>query len=87
MGAVLARPENWGAIREARGCLRAVRRRWAQLIRRINEVDPLICPRCGATMRIIAFITEPTVIKKILRHLTATGVDTRSPPQGGTAAA
>jgi hypothetical protein len=29
---------------------RAGRRRWAALIRRIYEVDPLVCPRCGATM-------------------------------------
>lgn len=60
--------------------LRALRRSWAQLIRRIYEVDPLACPRCGATMRIIAFITEPKVIHKILRHLAAKGADQRSPP-------
>ena len=28
---------------------KAARRRWAQLIRRIYEVDPLLCPRCGGT--------------------------------------
>jgi hypothetical protein len=43
---------------------RAARRRWAQLIRRIYEVDPLVCPRCGGEMLIIAFITEPRVIGK-----------------------
>ena len=59
---------------------KAARRRWAQLIRRIFEVDPLVCPRCGATMRIIAFITAPKVIDRILKHLAATGVDARSPP-------
>ena len=59
---------------------RALRRVWAALIRRIYEVDPLVCPRCGGTMRIIAFITEPRVIGKILRHLAAQGVDARSPP-------
>jgi hypothetical protein len=59
---------------------RAARRRWAQLIRRIYEVDPLVCPRCGGTMRIIAFITEPRVIGKILKHLADKGVDARSPP-------
>jgi hypothetical protein len=59
---------------------RAARRRWAQLIRRIYEVDPLVCPHCGGPMRIIAFITEPTVIGKILKHLAAKGVDARSPP-------
>jgi hypothetical protein len=59
---------------------RAARRRWAQLIRRIYEVDPLLCPRCGGTMRIIAFLTEPRVIGTILRHLADRGVDARSPP-------
>jgi hypothetical protein len=59
---------------------RAARRRWALLIRRIYEIDPLVCPRCGGPMRIIAFITEPRVIGKILKHLAAKGVDARSPP-------
>ena len=60
--------------------LRALRHRWAELIRRIYEVDPLICPRCGATMRIIAFITQSKVIATILAHITATGADGRGPP-------
>ncbi len=38
----------------------------AELLRRIFEVDPLECPRCGQTMRIVAFITEPQVIDRIL---------------------
>ena len=28
---------------------------WARLIKKIYEVDPLICPKCGGNMRIIAF--------------------------------
>ena len=39
------------------------------MIRRVYEVDPLVCPRCGAEMRVIAFITEPRVIRRILDHL------------------
>ena len=45
------------------------RRRWADLLRRIYEVDPLQCPKCGGAMRVIALIQEPKVIDKILRHL------------------
>ena len=56
------------------------RRRTAKLIRRIDEVDPLVCPRCQSRMRIIAFITEPKVIRKILLHLAAKRIDARSPP-------
>jgi hypothetical protein len=48
---------------------RAVRYAWALLIARIYEVFPLSCPKCGGTMRIIAFIDEPGAIKQILTHL------------------
>ena len=48
---------------------RALRRSWAQLIKRIYEVDPLVCPSCGSEMKVIAFITEHDVVDKILRHL------------------
>jgi hypothetical protein len=35
----------------------------------LYEVDPLICAGCGGEMRVVALITEPSVIKKILDHL------------------
>jgi hypothetical protein len=47
---------------------RQLRKNWAALIRRVYEVDPLLCV-CGATMRIVAVITERSVITKILAHL------------------
>jgi len=42
---------------------------WARLIQKVYEVDPLACPQCGAPMRVIAFINDPEVIRKILEHL------------------
>jgi hypothetical protein len=39
------------------------------LLARIYEVFPLSCPKCGGAMRIIAFIDDPTEVKKILAHL------------------
>jgi len=27
------------------------------MIRKVYEVDPLLCPKCGGKMRVIAFIT------------------------------
>jgi hypothetical protein len=48
---------------------KAFRQNWARLIRKIYEVDPLICPKCKGEMRIIAIIDEYQVIKKILKHL------------------
>jgi len=32
------------------------------------EADPLVCPKCSGAMRVIAFIENPDVIKKILSH-------------------
>jgi len=58
----------------------ALRRRWANLIRRVYETDPLVCPRCGAEMRVIGFITEPKVITRILDHIRKRDRVSRPPP-------
>ena len=42
---------------------------WGLLLARIYEIFPLRCTRCGAQMRIIAFLTEPPAVKTVLRHL------------------
>ena len=43
--------------------------RWAKLIKKVYEVDPLKCEHCGERMKIIAFIMDTTSIEKILTHL------------------
>jgi hypothetical protein len=73
-------PEAAHAPEHDTPCRQELRRRWADLIRRVYEIDPLICPRCGARMRIIAFITDLDEIHKILAHLHRTGRDPRAPP-------
>jgi len=45
------------------------RKNWARLIQKIYEVDPLTCPKCQGSMRVIAFIENEDVIRKILKHL------------------
>jgi len=45
------------------------RRSWAQLICQVYEIDPLKCPKCGAQMKIIAFILEREEVIRILKHL------------------
>jgi hypothetical protein len=42
--------------------------KWAQLIKMVYEVDPLICPKCGGMMKIVSFIEEKDLIRKILTH-------------------
>jgi len=63
---------------------------WARLIAKIYGTDPkggsrfvrngespLICPRCGNSMRVLAIITDPSQVDRILRHLIKIG---RAPP-------
>jgi hypothetical protein len=50
---------------------------WAGLIAKVYEIDPLICPRCGFEMSLIAVITDPSEVRKIMRHLLKIG---RAPP-------
>ena len=51
--------------------LKLCRSRWAALIKKVYEVDPLKCPKCGGQMRIISFIEkkdQADIIEKILKH-------------------
>ncbi len=66
---------------------RAAARCWVLLLVRIYECLPLLCPRCGEPMRIIAFVQEPAVVEKILTHIgepvsPPAILPPRSPPQG-----
>ena len=60
------------------------RRRWAILIQKVYEVDPLLCPKCGGQMKFISFIEsrQADVLEKILRHcgLWENPPPTRTPP-------
>ena len=53
---------------------------WAEMIRKVYEVDPLVCPQCGGKMRVIAFITDYAVVDRIIDHLKLTFVAERPPP-------
>lgn len=39
------------------------------LLARIYEACPLTCAKCGAEMRIIAFVTEAAPVERILNHI------------------
>lgn len=50
---------------------------WAKLLARVFQVDVTCCPACGGPMKIIAAITSPPSIRKVLEAL---GLPSRSPP-------
>ena len=56
------------------------RKEWARMIQKIYEVDPLRCPKCNGAMRILAFIEDQEVIRKILSHLGLWKRTPRAPP-------
>ena len=47
----------------------AQRKAWARLIQKICEIDPLTCPKCQGSMKIIAFIEREDLIKKVLKYV------------------
>jgi hypothetical protein len=59
---------------------------WAKLLKRVFNIDVEICSSCGGKNKIIAAIENPSVIKKILKHLglpttPPTPWNARGPPQ------
>jgi hypothetical protein len=48
---------------------------WRECIKKIWEVDPLQCTHCQSEMKIISFITERPVIRKILEYLKLWGTE------------
>ena len=61
------------------------RMKWAALIKRVYEIDPLLCPKCGGIMKIVTFIEkrdQADVIEKILKHCGLWNCRaSRAPPQ------
>ena len=53
---------------------------WARLIQKVYTVDPLKCPQCFGKMKIISFIEEESLIKKILKHLNFWMASAHDPP-------
>jgi hypothetical protein len=42
---------------------------WVKLMARVRAEFPLECPNCGGDIRLVAFITEPGPIRRILTYL------------------
>ena len=56
------------------------RRVWARLLAKVHAIDVLACPRCGSRMSVIAVITDPAQIRRIIDCLERYG---RGPPPLG----
>ncbi|MCK4830572.1 hypothetical protein KA005_83435 [bacterium] len=50
-------------------CFCRRRQMWAALLKKVWNVDVLRCPKYGGQMKVISFIEQPFVIRRILKHL------------------
>ncbi len=55
---------------------------WAERLQRVFAIDITQCPHCGGRLRVIADVTDPQLIERILEHLRA-----KPPPRAGPARA
>jgi hypothetical protein len=53
---------------------------WAEMIRKVYQVDPMVCPECGGQMKVIAFLTDYAVVDRIIDHLKLSFVADKPPP-------
>ena len=72
------------------GGSRGARRRypWAELMRRVFDVDVLLCPGCGGRRKVLAAIHDPASIEKVLAAMGLSSevpalAAARSPPARG----
>ena len=64
---------------------------WAQPLKRVFNIDITTCEECGGTVKVVASIENPVVIKQILAHLERKAEskvfnplpESRAPPQIG----
>ena len=70
--------KHWSRILDGELFATSSRVEWAVLLRRTFGFDALRCPKCAAKMRLLATITEPATVHKILSHL---GLPTEPPPR------
>ncbi len=58
-------------------------RPWAELLKRTFEIDVLQCARCKGRMQLVAMVTDPRSIQRMLRHLgEPTDPPVREPARG-----
>ena len=82
--------ERAGLLRVARDSARASvaeSRFGAELLRWVFKLEVEVGPRCGGQARILGFVTEPQVVRRILGHLERREVDARAGPWAGAATA
>jgi hypothetical protein len=53
---------------------------WAAMILKVYEVDPMVCPKCGSRMKVVAFLMEYAVVDRISDNLNVRGGEASAVP-------
>jgi len=61
-------------------CRKVPRRGWVEMIRKVYKVDPLVFSKYQGEIKVIPFITDYSLIDRIINHLKLTFVAERPPP-------
>jgi len=72
------------ALIESEVSSKEFRKNWARLIQKIYNVNPLLCPKCSGSMKIISLIDDSEIIKKILNHLGLWDVKRKPSPRANS---
>jgi hypothetical protein len=73
-------PRYWPNSNIRGGLRHVLLKGWFAMIRKIYELDPLLCPQCGGTMKIIAFLTDYAVMDRIISNIKLTFIAEKPPP-------
>ena len=60
---------HWRRLQDGALLATSPRVDWAALLRRTFEVDVLACAKCGGRLKVMAVITEPEPVRRVLEHL------------------
>jgi hypothetical protein len=58
-----------GAQKVLRKAASAAAKSWAACLRRVFEIEPLLCPSCAGKMVLVAIITDDRELIRLLAHL------------------
>ena len=53
---------------------------WAEMIRKVYEVDPRVCFQCGSQMKVTSLLIDYPVVDRIIDHLNLSFVADKPPP-------
>jgi hypothetical protein len=49
--------------------IKSQKQAWARLIKKIYEIDPLVCPKCSSEMKIIACLEKKNKVPPVVENL------------------